>query len=619
MLRDAEFHTQSIELYRPLQNMSYIIDSQWVGVNSKSFHFSNLMIHLLTIIMLFLLLGELGLGKGMAFIGALIYAVHPVVAYTVAWIPSRGDLLLGFFGLTTIYFYIKFLKDKNYVFLWLHFLGFAFALLTKESAVMIPIIVWFYLILVVKKFKIDKVFFLQATVYLILTVIYLYMRSLAITSNAGGNLGLTPFFENLPSLPETILKFFVPVNIVLLPFYDTARTLAGSIILLGLIAWFAKTFKIETGLKIWGLIWLLILILPGMAYNPNWSEYIYSYLIHRSYFPFMGLFIFVLFLLKPIIEKQKTKTLAIIITPLFIALMALNVNFSAAFSSPKNFWQKAVETNPKSAFSNAYLGNAYMANHQLSKAIQSYDKALKIKPDLKAALINRGVCKLQINQIEGAIEDLKAYLKIDSNNFSAEKYLAEAYYKNKNYKNAIILYNKLNNKSLMDDGMKFNYGMSLFFTENYDEAYKNFKPLAEAQTDNINLIRVYSLAALMSGNTWEAIAQNELLVQKESKNLTSLCNLGYAYWEGEQFYKALSSFKKAAKISHKNIDVNLGLSLCYFSLHQKDNLKQSLQEIYRTKPALKNNSNGISYLQREGFLFTEKQKEILKTILLFQL
>ena len=42
ILRDAEFQKQSIELYRPFQNISFIFDSQWIGVNPNIFHFTNL-------------------------------------------------------------------------------------------------------------------------------------------------------------------------------------------------------------------------------------------------------------------------------------------------------------------------------------------------------------------------------------------------------------------------------------------------------------------------------------------------------------------------------------------------------------------------------------------------
>lgn len=614
ILRDAEFQKQSIELYRPLQNISFIIDSQWVGVSSKSFHLTNLIIHFLTIIMLFFLLKEIKLGEKISFFGALIYAVHPLLAYTVSWIPARGDLLLGLFGLSTIYFYFRYLNTQKIKYLVFHFISFILALLSKESGLMILPILWFYQFIVFKNSKWNKSFFVLLAAYILVIATYLYMRSLSIVQASEGNFGIMAFIENIRTLPESIFKFLIPINIVLLPFYDMGRTLAGVVAIIFLLGLLFKTQKTELRLKLGGLFWLLILILPGMAYNPHWSEYIYNYLLHRSYFPFIGLYIFLLLLLKPWVENLKLKSLILISSGLIISLAVLNINFNKAFSSPQKFWEAAVKTNPKSAHANAYLGNAYLMDNKLSKAVTYYNLALKNKPDLKDALINRGMAKLQMNNLVEAIADLKAARKIDSTNIPSKKYLAEAYFKIKDYHNAVKLYKILDNNAIMDNGMKFNMGISLFFVKKYTDSYEFLKPLYQDNPNNLNLAKAASMAALMSNNTTDAIKINNAIVKKNEDSST-LCNLGYSYWEGNKINLALACFEKAAQLSADNIDVELGLVLCYYSLHRKDDLEKTKESILLHKPMLKIKNKGMQSLEKEGFIFTHKQKEVLKKVI----
>ena len=43
--------------------------------------------------------------------------------------------------------------------------------------------------------------------------------------------------------------------------------------------------------SIWTILWFLGLTVPSMFYKPDWSDYIYDYVVHRSYFPMVGIII----------------------------------------------------------------------------------------------------------------------------------------------------------------------------------------------------------------------------------------------------------------------------------------------------------------------------------------
>src|SRR5437879_296672 len=75
-----------------------------------------------------------------AFLSALIFVVHPVLTQAVVWIPGRNDSLLAVFGLLSILCFIKYAEEGKLSQLLLHFLFLIISLLTKETAISIPLI-----------------------------------------------------------------------------------------------------------------------------------------------------------------------------------------------------------------------------------------------------------------------------------------------------------------------------------------------------------------------------------------------------------------------------------------------------------------------------------------------
>jgi hypothetical protein len=79
---DAYF-SNSYPYYRPLLTTSLIIDAQLGGKEPGMYHFTNLLIHCLTCISLFWLFTLLGFDRRKSLFGALLFAVHPLIANAV--------------------------------------------------------------------------------------------------------------------------------------------------------------------------------------------------------------------------------------------------------------------------------------------------------------------------------------------------------------------------------------------------------------------------------------------------------------------------------------------------------------------------------------------------------
>ncbi|MCK5016777.1 MAG: glycosyltransferase family 39 protein, partial [Candidatus Peribacteraceae bacterium] len=107
------FTTYDPELYVPLTLLTYQIEWSLVQDNPLLYHITNLLIHILSSLFVYLILKKFFTEK-IAVICALIFALHPIQVEAVAWISGRKDLLASMFFLASTYTYLKWKDEDKY-------------------------------------------------------------------------------------------------------------------------------------------------------------------------------------------------------------------------------------------------------------------------------------------------------------------------------------------------------------------------------------------------------------------------------------------------------------------------------------------------------------------------
>lgn len=614
LTRDAEFREKSMELYRPLQNASFMVDTMIAGFKTGMFHFTNLMLHSFTVVLLFLLLGALGFSKRLSFIGALILAIHPVFTFTVCWLPARGDLLLAFWTVSSVYVFIRYLHTPKRLWLVLHLFTFAMALLSKESALMIIPVCGLLYYQHTKSLKWRSWLAGALSGYALVTFVFLLLRSMAVSGIKGDSFSLRGLLHNLPVLPEVILKFFIPWPVAALPFYQLWTTLAGVILIVLLIILLVRR-KPGWGMVLLAGVWFLGFSLPAMLYQPDWSDYIYDYVIHRSYLPLIGIILLVLHLLKTMEGYLDRKPVKAGLYALAIVYGILSFNLSGIFSDPVSFWSYAVKTNPKSAFAHTYLGGASFFAREPDKALESYHQALEIKPDFKEALLNRGITYASMGKHDSARMDYDRYLRYVPDDTMGLHYRILSCSELSDYKCVLSDARRLITLGDTSYKVQFQLGLSTLLTGNYHEASATFNRLLTKTPDQPQYLRLSALADLMTGETDLAIQKYQRVVAQSGSDPNALSNLAYAYWEKGDYKKALDLFRQAAKIGSEDLSINLGLLLTYHSLGKTSEMQATKVRTYLLNPALRDFEPEIEKLISTGYLFTPKQLSALRAIL----
>jgi len=88
--------------WHPVTWLSHALDCVLYGLNPHGHHVTNVLLHVLNVVLLFLLLVRATGAAGRSFLVAALFAVHPFNVESVAWIAERKNVLSTFFFLLTL-------------------------------------------------------------------------------------------------------------------------------------------------------------------------------------------------------------------------------------------------------------------------------------------------------------------------------------------------------------------------------------------------------------------------------------------------------------------------------------------------------------------------------------
>jgi tetratricopeptide (TPR) repeat protein len=124
--------------YTPLTTTAFWLQWRLWADNASGYHFVNILLHALSALLLWRVLARLAIPG--AWLGALLFAVHPVNVASVAWIAELKNALSLPFYLAAIASYLRFLEVRKPAPYLLALLATACALLSKGSTVILPLV-----------------------------------------------------------------------------------------------------------------------------------------------------------------------------------------------------------------------------------------------------------------------------------------------------------------------------------------------------------------------------------------------------------------------------------------------------------------------------------------------
>jgi len=132
--------------WHPLTTISHMLDCQLFGLNAGGHHFTNVFLHTIAVVLLFLVLRQMTGGPSRtgsvwpsAFVAAL-FAIHPLHVESVAWISERKDVLSGVFFILTLGAYARYARRPSVARYIMMSILFACGLMSKPMLVTVPFV-----------------------------------------------------------------------------------------------------------------------------------------------------------------------------------------------------------------------------------------------------------------------------------------------------------------------------------------------------------------------------------------------------------------------------------------------------------------------------------------------
>jgi tetratricopeptide (TPR) repeat protein len=126
--------------WHPLTTLSHMLDCQLYGLKAGGHHVTNVILHTIAVLLLFLVLKQMtGALWQSAFVAAL-FAIHPLHVESVTWVAERKDVLSAVFFMLTLAAYARYARAPSPTqYLLVAFL-FAFGLMSKPMLVTLPFV-----------------------------------------------------------------------------------------------------------------------------------------------------------------------------------------------------------------------------------------------------------------------------------------------------------------------------------------------------------------------------------------------------------------------------------------------------------------------------------------------
>lgn len=508
-----------VDLNRPLMTWSLMTDYYAWGMNPFGYHLTNILLHTVNTLLIYSLGTLLLKDSRVSLLAAILFGVHPIHTEVVNGINFREDLLVTTFFILSL---ITFIKAR-----WkLSLILFAYALLSKESAIVSPLILILYQYISLKDAGLRAAFNRNKGYYAgILFIGAAYLVGLSVLLNKT-DIPKVEFFgvgcyqitatasaiiENYVKLLSFPIQLSIDHNPRILKSIFNTRALLGIGFVAGFFIYSLILFKRRT-MDSFFAFWFLITLIPvaGTLYQQPSAE-------RFLYLPSIGVIFLMAHLSVFIYERisapeLKKMVIFLVLSTVFI-YSAICIHRNKVWKDDYSLWSDAVMKAPQSQRANFNLGRQYHKGKDYQNALRYYNQSLQrnssdmIGIDPAEPLTNIGLIYGETGKDDQAVEYLEKALKMGHRNALYHYNLGVAYFEQGHYDEAINEM-KMALRLKPDQGDAYHYlGISYLQQGMFDQAIKELLAAVKSRPDDAELHYNLGIAYLKKGCYDAAISE----------------------------------------------------------------------------------------------------------------
>jgi Tfp pilus assembly protein PilF len=523
--------------FHPLTWLTLGVDYTLWGMNPAGYHFTNILLHALTAVLVYyliLLLLQLGFHKEWAppglkmgaVLGALLFAIHPLRVESVAWVSERRDVLSGLFYVATLLLY---LRGRLFASL----AAFTAALLSKVIVVSLPIVLlvmdwyplrrrWSW------RLALEKVPFFALALGAGLLGVGRYDAGV---TGAVADIEITPWLRIMLSFYglafyvwKTLLPFGLSAQYVysrdpqpLDPPLLAAAAFVIAVTVVVLVLW----RRWPAGLAVWTCY--VVTLLPVLSLlRLDRQQYVAD---HNSYLATLGLAVlggalFYHFFLSD--HPQWVMLAAVVVT---LVLCERAVRQVAVWENSVSLWTHTLESNPLSIVAHNNLARALAEQGRPDEALEHFRRAVEIRPNYVHARYNLGNLLMQQGRLTEAEQHLRQVAKQEPGLARAHSDLGNCLLRQGKAAEAAEQYRKALEINPLFADAHYNLAMALHHQGRAEEAEEHYRRAVDLDPDNADAHNNWGVLLESQGDVEGALAQYRRALEIEPGNPAAQRNL----------------------------------------------------------------------------------------------
>ena len=498
--------------WHPLTTISHMVDCQLFGLNAGGHHFTNVFLHTIAVLLLFLLLRDMtGQLWRSAFVAAL-FAIHPLRVESVAWIAERKDVLSGVFFMLTLWAFVRYARQPSLGRYISMSILFALGLMSKPMLVTLP-----FVLLLIDYWPAKRMANRRAIWMVIVEKAPLLVLSVAscfatIVAQSGpiGSMEQLPLASRLSnavvSYVTYIWQMFWPFDLAV--FYphpgdhlEMWEVSCAAVVLIGITVLAFIWLKTRPYFFV-GWFWYIGMLVPVIGIFQIGLQ---GHADRYTYLPQIGLYLLVAWSVAEIPVWIVRREILFGLSAVALAALGWRAwDQTASWKNSETLWKHALAVTSDNDMAHYHLGLFFRDHDQLDAALAQYQAALRIQTNEREAHYNLSTA-LTYNNIGGIL--------------TAQGRLAEA-----------VLYFKKAIELRPDFADAHdNLGAILFRQGRLDDAIAQLQTALSIQPEDGEAHRDLARLLLQKGSLPESLAEYEKAVKATNPSIFAANDLAWIF------------------------------------------------------------------------------------------
>jgi len=608
-----EIWTTSAADICPLTLTTFWVEHALWGLAPLPYHLVNVLLHGVCAVVLWRVLR--GLQIPGAWLGAALWALHPVQVETAAWIIEMKNTESGLFFLLSILFFTRGLKARdldgrtgggwNYA---LILIFAALAMASKSSTVVLPIVLGLCAWWVEGRWQWRNLVKLWPVALMAVfpSALTLWTQRPQTSEDRQWALNLP---ERLVTAGDAVWfylgKLIWPHPLIFIyPRWeiDAGQWTSYLPLLAVMIVLFILWLRRENWARPWFFVFAYFLsaLLPVLGLvNAFFSHWTLA-CDHLQYLASMGPLALAgagIVWLTDFTIPRRPWLKAPLCAGLLLILGILSWQQAWVYENEETLWTDTLAKNPNCWAAHDNLGAVLLQKGHADEANAQFQKALEIYPDDAVGHYNLGDVHLQKGQVNEAIAQFQKALEINPNYAKAHYNLGIAVSQKGMVDEAITQFQRALAINPNLTGAHANLGIALVQKGRVNEAIAQFQKALEINPNLAETHNSLGNTLLQKGEVDEAMDQFQKALEIDPNFAGVQYNIGNIFLQKGQVDEAIARYRKALKINPNYVEAHTNLGVALFQKGQLDEAISQFQEAIRLKPDYINAQNNLAKAQ----------------------